>query len=157
GLIRKSRDVEGPAELLVYPALVPVPDAVIRSEAIESGRRDQYARSRGGEFHGLREFRQGDDPRDIHWRTSARRGRDFVRGFGEEPGRAALVVPDTARRGIDEPAFEAAVSLAASVAVALLKTGLHVGLATADTFLAPAAGPAQGPAILRCLALIQPV
>ncbi len=37
------------------------------------------------EFYGLREFRQGDSPRWIHWRTSARIGELMVREFEEPP------------------------------------------------------------------------
>jgi len=63
------------------------------------------------------------------------------------PGESAA---DTAR------AFEAAVSLTASVALALIKKGLLVGLKTADAYVAPASGPGQAPDILEPLALIQP-
>ena len=74
GLLRRSMDVDAPAELLVYPALLPVRDAVLSSGLAELNDRQSTARTRRGEFESLREFRPGDDPRDIHWRTSARRG-----------------------------------------------------------------------------------
>ena len=37
GFIRKSRDVEAPAELIVYPALVPVPDIALTAGRAEAG------------------------------------------------------------------------------------------------------------------------
>jgi uncharacterized protein (DUF58 family) len=160
GLIRKSRDVVAPAEVLVYPALVPVPETVIKAGLADIGRRHKSTRSRSGEFHGLREFRTSDDPRDIHWRTTARHGRPFVRESEEETGRTVLVVldehPADGEGDASPRAFEAAVSLAASVAVALLKKGLHVGLKTPRSFIPPGAGPMQAPEVLRCLALVQP-
>lgn len=161
GLIRKSRDVVSPADVLVYPALVPVPETLIKAGLADSGRRHKPTRARNGEFHGLREFRTSDDPRDIHWRTTARHGRPFVRESEEETGRTVLVVLDEYPADGEAPdptprAFEAAVSLAASVAVVMLKKGLHVGLKTTRTFIPPGVGPLQAPEILRTLALVQP-
>jgi len=162
GFIRKSRDIDAPADVLVYPSLVPVPETIIRAGLAEAGRNQTPSRSRSGDFHGLREFRTGDDPRDVHWRTSARRGRFFVRECEEETGRTVLLVLESARApGPGETAdaakaFEAAVSLTASVALALIKKGLLVGLKTADAYVAPASGPGQAPDILEPLALIQP-
>lgn len=153
GLIRKSREVEAPLEMVVYPALVPVAEALAKTGAAELGRRHTKARSRGGEFDGLREFRAGDDPRDIHWRTSARRGRPFVREAEEETGQTVVIVLED-REAV--AGFEAAVSMAASLAVALLKHGLLVGLASAGQFLPPASGSPHAAAILRHLALVQP-
>jgi len=159
GFIRKSRDVEAPADVLVFPALVPVPEPLVRGGLAEAARRQAATLSRSGDFHGLREWRSGDDPRDIHWRTSARRGRAFMREMEEETGRVVLIVlepaalpgatgEETAR------AFEDAVSMAASLAVALLKKGLAVGLRTIGETVSPGAGPGQGGAMLSVLALV---
>jgi len=79
------------------------------------------------EFLGCREYRDGDNPRHIHWRSWARVGSPVVREFREEYlCRTALVV-DTYRSrrrwfGLadwwqpEDPVFEAALSLAAGVA-----------------------------------------
>ncbi len=158
GFIRKSREIDAPAELVVYPALIPVPESVIRAGLAELGRRQDPSRSRSGDFHGLREFRSGDDPRDIHWRTSAKRGRAFVRECEEETGMTVVVLLE-GERAVPGPegdaAFEDAVSLAASVAVALLRKGLNVGLHAADIGLPPASGGMQATQILRALALVE--
>lgn len=98
GLIHKSRDVAAPAELLVYPALCPVPHDLLRGFASHHGRGEHKWRSRRGEFFGLREFRQGDDPRDIHWRTSARRGAPFIRETEDDEGQEVCLVLDNATR-----------------------------------------------------------
>lgn len=42
------------------------------------------------EFHGLREYRAGDNPRHIHWRTTARRGSFMVKEF--EPRDSAEII-----------------------------------------------------------------
>lgn len=79
------------------------------------------------EFLGCRDYREGDNPRHIHWRSWARVGAPVVREFREEYlCRTALVI-DTfrSRRGLfglgnwwqpEDPVFEAALSLAAAVA-----------------------------------------
>jgi len=161
GLLRRSMDVDAPAQLLVYPALVPAAEALLRSGLAEMDDRPTATRARRGEFESLREFRPGDDPRDIHWRTSARRGQRFVRQYEGNLGRLAVIVLDDGQPGEVLPgrdptaAFEAAVSLAASVALLLLQRGYQVGLATNSAFFAPSAGGIQASRILRHLALVE--
>ena len=172
GLIHKSKDVAAPNDLLVYPALIGVPEHLLRGFASHHGRGLHKWRSRRGEFFGLREFRQGDDPRDIHWRTSARRGAPFVRETEDDEGQEVRLVFDNrwtpppatapaasgtaAPESERDPDFEAAVSTAASVAFELLQRGYHVGLAVAGEEITPEGGAAQSTRILRFLALITP-
>ena len=44
------------------------------------------------EFHGLREFKSGDDPRHIHWKTTARRGVKMLKEFEPYRSLETLVV-----------------------------------------------------------------
>lgn len=165
GLIRKSRDVAAPAELLVYPALVPVPMLELTDRLAQHPARHAPRPARGGEFHGLRDFRPGDDPRQIHWRSSARRGRRLVREGEDESGQRVLVVlaiPAVASglsgesAGAGAPDLERAISLAASVALHLLQRGLSVGLRAPGIDLPPGTGPVTTGALLRALALFDP-
>lgn len=156
GLLRRSLDVESPAELLVYPALIPVSDLTLRTGLSRLGEKQSATRARSGEFHGLRELRPGDDPSSIHWRTSARRGRPFVREFEEEAGRTVVVVLETAVEPDASLAFETAVSYAASLALVLIRRGLRVGLVAGAFGIAPEASGSQGGQILRALALVEP-
>lgn len=159
GLLRRSIDLDEPLDLLAYPALVPVGETLLRAGLTDPGERPSPTRARSGDFENLREFRPGDDPRDIHWRTSARRGRPFVREFEENTARAAIIVLDDSPPA-DRPAdgvhlpFEAAVSLAASTALALLRQGYQIGLVAGSTHLTPGAGSAHATTILRVLALV---
>jgi uncharacterized protein (DUF58 family) len=156
GLLRRSIDIDAPADLLVYPALIPVSDLVLRTGLSQLGERQAAARARSGEFHGLRELRPGDDPSSIHWRTSARRGRPFVREFEEEAGRTVVIVLETAIEADAVDAFETAVSYAASLALVLIRRGLRVGLVAGAFGIAPETGGSQGGQILRALALVEP-
>ena len=106
------------------------------------GREMGYSVNRAGEsqdFLGCREYYPGDDPRRIHWIASARRNRLTVKEFQEEEMAGASVIldnycpppsrqlKDQFRRAVrlkslridSEPAFEAAVSLTASIACSL--------------------------------------
>ena len=155
GLVQKSRDVASAAEVIVYPALVPVSPAVLRGLAVRHAGSRQKWRSRDGDFFGLRDFRPGDDPRDIHWRTTARKGTPFVRENEDDEGSEASVVLDNAPGAAPE-AFETAVSEAASYALALLARGYRVSLVLRGATLAADTGPPQATRILRTLALVEP-
>src|SRR5262249_62344233 len=68
-LFRKSRDVDAPIEVLVYPARVVVPRPAPRTEA--RGEATANRTGRRGEFFGLREHRAGDARRALPWRCGA--------------------------------------------------------------------------------------
>jgi len=79
-----------------------------------------------------RRYVSGDSMRRIHWRATAHRGQLMVRQEEEESSPDALVILDrsSARWAAPgdhaDPAFEAAVSLCASVAVHLVQEGYGV-------------------------------
>ena len=83
----------------------------------------------------VREYRRGDDLRRVHWRSSARVGELMVRRE-EQPwqSRATLFLDNRVRshrgQGIAS-SLEAAVSVAASIAVHLTRRGFAVRLVTA--------------------------
>lgn len=138
----------------MYPALIPVTDLTLRHGLAQLGEKQCAARARSGDFHGLRELRPSDDPRDIHWRTSARRGRPFVREFEEEKGRTLVIILETRIKTEESESFETAVSYAASLSLVLLRRGFRVGLVAGNHFVAPDAGMSCGGQILRALALV---
>lgn len=86
----------------------------------------------GSEFYGIRDYAPGDDPRRIVWSAVARTGELVVREA--EHGitdRIAVVIdtcPDNYRTGRFSPAFEAAVTAAASVAISHLHAGFSVSV-----------------------------
>jgi len=93
-LFRKSRDVDAPLDLLVYPARVAVPRPPPRSATRGDATADRLGRR--GEFFGLREHRAGDDRRDVHWKSSARSGRLLVREYEDELARRLVIAVDNA-------------------------------------------------------------
>jgi len=154
-LFRKSRRFEAKLDLIVYPAIRPVA-AALDPRALYVGEDLPLPRGRRGEFHGLREFRDGDDPRDIHWRSSARRGRRMVREHDDEAARRIALFLDNARPDLEdgEQRVERAISLCASLVVDHLERGYVVRLVTRSGAVPWARGRGSQAAFLEHLALI---
>ncbi len=87
----------------------------------------------GEEFHGLREYREGDNPRHIHWRTSARTGALMRRELRDDRDAELTILLDTCVAGLAAEtrrhSFERAVSCAATLLVRAAKRGQRVRLA----------------------------
>ncbi len=153
GLFVKRRDLPAPPEITVYPRLQPV--RVELSNRHRPGAGEASGRiARVGEFFGMREYRQGDDPRRIDWRTVARGQRPSVRDY-EALGDTEHVL-DLSSGVTGDPRFEAEVSRVASEAVAMLQEpGIAVGLRYAgQILLEPASGAHARAALLEALALV---
>jgi uncharacterized protein (DUF58 family) len=167
-LFRKSKDVDSATEVLVFPRVTSVPRPSPRPRARGGG--PSHRMGRRGEFFGLREWREGDDRRGIHWRSTARTGRLMVREHEDELERQVTIVVDNAlparvvralaageRLREDAPlddAVERTISHAASLATAYLEAGWAVGLAARGAQLPLASGRAQLTRVLRELALL---
>jgi uncharacterized protein (DUF58 family) len=168
GLVERGVTVPAAGALVVYPRLGRLLPAwkrdrehaeqlVQRSEA----RRGTYH----DDFHGLREYRWGDNPRAIHWRTSARRSELMVCEFNESRNCDLTVLLDLwtpARAGTSErDRVELAVSFAATLCVGQLRQARDAELAVAvagETFTdwCGTAGPASMEALLDLLAVVGP-
>ncbi|HZS37774.1 MAG TPA: DUF58 domain-containing protein [Polyangia bacterium] len=160
-LFRKSRIVELQSEVIVFPQLVPMGHPP-PPRAHTVGEESRGRPGRRGEFGGLHEYRHGDDPRDIHWRSTARKGRAMVREYEDESARRVSIFLDNALPGgaacRDEAALdglERAVSVAASLAADYLERGYAVRVVTRGEAIPWLQGPAQLPRLLRALALLQ--
>jgi uncharacterized protein (DUF58 family) len=154
GLFVKRRELPSSAEVLVYPRLHAVP-APPRTPAPALG--DTVVGgppARVGEFHALREYRDGDDPRRLHWPATARLGRPIMRE--DESRDDAVVVLELEPGRTGDPVFEHAVEHTASVAAARLRAdGVAVGLRYGDELVvAPGSGPRQRERVLRFLATV---
>jgi uncharacterized protein (DUF58 family) len=158
-LFAKSRDVRAADDVLVYPAVRPV--ALPSPRAQRQGDAPQSKLGRRGEFFGLRDYREGEDSRAIHWRSSARGGRLLVREMEEEAQRRITIELDNEVGDVaDENALDAledAVSQAASLALAYLRAGFAVRLQARGAVVPLGAGAAQEQRLLRALALLPAV
>ncbi|MFY1625666.1 DUF58 domain-containing protein [Micromonospora sp. WMMD723] len=128
GLARRAQPISGQAWLWIRPRVHPVP-AVPRGVVLDFEGRltDQSARGSTA-FAALREYQPGDDPRHIHWRSSARRGTLLVREHVDTTEPTTTVLLDTRGNVLTPAGFEVAVEVAASVAAASTRGGHEVSL-----------------------------
>lgn len=124
GVVRAPAHVGTVAEVAVWPAIVALPAP---SEALvgEPDRVALGARSPSTDDASLRDYREGDDLRRVHWRSTARRGSLLVRSDERAGMRPVTVLLDQPAR---PAAVEWSISLAASMAVAMLEVGHPVRL-----------------------------
>ncbi len=162
-LFRKSREVTLGEEIIVFPELVPV-ERFASSLTLPTGSGARPERAREGDFLGLREYRQGDDPRSIHWASTAKRGRLLTREHEDPTARRIVVMLDNGLPGgadckdeIEKEGLERAISLAASLALDFLERGFEVRMVARDRDYGWFAGPQGTGAVLRALALLPTV
>ena len=157
GLFTKERDLRYPGVLVVWPRSDrPVPRIPVAGR--DAGWRTAAAGARGvstrGEYRGLRAYRPGDDPRDVHWRSTARRAEPIIREYDRDPGESWWLVLDL--QAPSEAAGEAAIELAASVAANAAARGVRFGFAAGASLLPPSrAGGARLEAVLDLLARVE--
>ncbi|MHC4830808.1 MAG: DUF58 domain-containing protein [Planctomycetota bacterium] len=83
-------------QIVVYPRAYPVQPGAIASWGRAAEHRRARARSfEADEFRSLRPYRPGDNPRWIHWRSSARTGELLVKEFEPRATRRTALVLDT--------------------------------------------------------------
>ena len=144
GLVQAAFDTTAAAETLVRPREGRATRRLVRRLAGDAAASTRSRRPAAGaeEMFGLRDWRDGDDPRRIHWRTTARRG---TRTFVERRDPTSRRVVVALARGNDrtpegDRVFERAVSVAATVVRAALRAGASVHLVLGDAGERPGDG-----------------
>ncbi|TCA27833.1 DUF58 domain-containing protein [Rhizobium leguminosarum bv. viciae] len=86
-------------EIAVQPDISPVLSGAIRTQILplEAGQKDLRLRGEGSEFHQLREFVSGMDPRSIDWKRSARMRSLVVREMRAERNHQIILCVDSGR------------------------------------------------------------
>jgi uncharacterized protein (DUF58 family) len=162
GLAEFERELAGPDRLLVLPRVVPlrgVPPALGAGEGTPGAALAHQGQGASDVL--IRPYRQGDELRRVHWRSTARHDELMVR-LEERPWRGGMTLlldrRDAAHRGRGaDSSLEFAVSLAASVCVHLLARGEPLSLVTEDgAELAPPGTITGREPLLDVLAALRP-
>jgi uncharacterized protein (DUF58 family) len=158
GLYRAQRESALSTEVLVFPEYrelkrLPLLDRMPAHE-------NPFPRlGRSGEFVGVREYRPGDERRQVHWRSSARAGRLIVKELAEEtqPGLTIALDMRAASRVGDEPhtTLELAIKVATTLARYAERQGLPVHLALNSRQWPAPPGPLSGWGLMNFLARVE--
>ena len=128
---------------------------LIRSRQIELEKRLKRQRGQGREFESLREYRAGDEFRDISWSVTARRGKLITKVYQTERSQTVWVVLDAGRllrarvNGLTK--LDYTVNAALSLAQVAFYSGDRVGLIAYGRKPQQRVGPGRGVPHLRVL------
>src|SRR5215213_8310860 len=137
GLVQLDRRFVATSEVMVTPRIVPLPTIRTIGGGGSTGEARPHRVGVVGQDDALvREYRQGDDVRRIHWRSTARWGDLMVRREEQAWDPSASIVLDSrssahAGRGMQN-SMEWAISAAASIALHFLDDGFSVEIYEAD-------------------------
>ncbi len=142
GFIKRALDQRQIQDMVVFPPIGKVDSKLLSMcrSAETSGTTMRPRRGGMDEFYGLKEYREGENPRWIYWRRSARTGVLVSKEMTHVSPPRLLLLVDTynAQRTLDSHAtVEQTIAMAASLASEALERGLSVGLcAWSDGWLA---------------------
>jgi len=168
GLVEAQRVFAGQESVEVYPESLLSPHELAKDAADEvrllDQLRDTRFRGAGTEFESLEEYRPGDDPKHIDWRTTARFRRPVIRRFQIERHRDVMLLVDCGRlMGADAQRgtkLDCAVDAALRLVRIALRGGDRCGLGIYDDtvagYLRPLAGSNALPTFLASLYNLQP-
>lgn len=156
GLLRRIATHTEPDVLWVYPrwALVP-PLPVGFAKDLEGPTSDA---SPAGEvaFHAIRQYQHGDDPRHIHWMSTARTGTLMVRQYVDNRRPNLGVILDTDPEVYTPDEFEVAIEIAASLTISSLVAQLPVSAVTTASWLLGRMKPGDRQSVLEQLTQLAP-
>lgn len=163
GLVRVERAFKSQHKVTVVPEIIDLGPGSLQAEHLGHGEGSTAVlAARGSDDVVPREYRVGDDLRRVHWRASARTGALMVRREEQPWTRHATVVVDlcaNAHAGLGRwSSFETAMTLCASIGIALLRRGFDVQLSSSsgDALLTGLNGVDGEARLLDALALLEP-
>jgi uncharacterized protein (DUF58 family) len=155
GIARSTSALVGTDDIVVAPRTLPVDMPRLGQGPLGRALLESSRRLGPGDFHGLREYATGDEPRSIHWRASARSDELMVKEFAVEGLHQCTVVFDASPGAhASNTNFEHGVTAAASLVHSAMRAGLNTLFVTAGGI--DLRGPDVAATTLRVLAQIEP-
>lgn len=156
GLLERRMTLQEPGELIVYPRVGQLARRwhQLRRETTETKRGRRHDRTaQQQEYHGLRDYRPGDSPRWIHWRTTARLGQPMVKEFEQQSEQdiAVLIDPWLPRSKVTHEQRETLEEVIRFAATVCLDTCRRQGHRLVLGWTGPTPGLRQGPASVKLL------
>ncbi len=93
GFLQKTRRVDSPMELVVYPRVQPT-EEFYEILPLVSGELESFYRGRGHDLYSIRDYLATDGARFVDWKASAKSGELKVREFAREDERRVMLVFD---------------------------------------------------------------
>jgi uncharacterized protein (DUF58 family) len=159
GFFLKSKNLVAGRQVLVYPRLLQSSAASVRRGG---GRRSPDAlesRGREGEVTQLRDYREGDEVRSMHWKQTARQQHLVVVERQRATDKPVFYVVDPRLRDPADPKqldrFEHMLSEVATGVVRRLREGVRVGLVVGPLVIPPVRNIRSARMLLRPLAEIE--
>jgi uncharacterized protein (DUF58 family) len=128
---------------------------LVRSRQVALEKRRARMTGLGRDFESLRDYRDGDEPRDICWTATARRAKVVTRVYQPERSQAVWLLVDSGRllraREGRETKLDRTVNAALAVAQVALAAGDRVGVLAYGRRVQQRVPPARGPRHLRAV------
>lgn len=160
GFFVKSKEVLRETEILVFPSPVPGPLGTTEIGEVDRGLERFSGRGREGDVFQLRDFRDGDDTRQVHWKQTARQRRIISVERRRRVDRPVIIHLDPV---VSDPldsvaveAFERRVSAAAAAVLRRLERGEPVVLSIGETVFPEESRRVGARNLLEPLALVRP-
>ncbi|MEJ2009301.1 MAG: DUF58 domain-containing protein [Acidobacteriota bacterium] len=145
-MVRVYPDLEEARKLRLY---------LLRSRQIELEKRLKHSPVRGREFESLREYHDGDEPRDICWTVTARQGRLVTKVYRPERSQSVLLALDAGRLMLAHSGpftkLDYAVTGALSLAHVAMAGGDAVGVVAYGRKIEANINASRGPSHLRSI------
>lgn len=163
GLVEIQKPFDSRDSIRIFPEIYHSPEQLQKDPGAEIVLLDKETKARqhgvGTEFESLNEFREGDDPRRIDWRTTARVRHLVVRRFQVERHRDVMILVDCGRlMGADTERgtkLDCAIDAALMLARTAFEGGDRCGVALFDDevlgYLPPQSGLASMNAVSSCI------
>jgi len=128
---RKKEIYEG-TEFMIFPTVYPVN---LRIKYGEKGEHSIQRKGKGDEFFSLRDYREGEDVRSIHWKTSAKVDKLMMVENEEEASQKITLFIDNSTYSYEsKDEFEDAITRIASLAYKFIYEGRNIALVSEENF-----------------------
>jgi len=151
GLFTKGMEADAGGTVLVFPRLAPV-DGLDFNPRGNEGESPLIQSGQGSDPFSVKDFHPGDNPRHIHWKSTAKRGKLMRREFAREQ-EPSVTIRVGINPGDADNVLEEKIERAASLAAHYITEGYIVAVKCGSVDVPPGRGREHLMVILRELAL----